>query len=169
MELLKVMEPKTETPKYRLVKPFYVNDIGMYVEEGREILWDGVPNEEMEPLNKAAEDRLKAYLATLEEGRLAAGHTSSKIEDILFEAMRNRPREPQQGVADNPRSSTKVDLPKYNKEVPPTGNLKKNGAQKGPNDLTGASPLTVLPQPDKAPPKPISLSSINKEPFNASE
>jgi len=92
-----------QTPQYRLMQPFYVKDT--FIPEGAVIDWDGPPNEFMEALNPAAEEKLKAYLNGLEEGRVNAGRLSRKIEDIVFQEVSNRPRE-------TSPISTQVVLPK---------------------------------------------------------
>jgi hypothetical protein len=64
----------SELPHYRILaeKGFYGPDCHLYV-EGDEIYFDGVPNEEMEPLNDPARKRLVEYVEFLdEEGRKTA-------------------------------------------------------------------------------------------------
>jgi len=96
-------------PRYRLLKPFYVDD--NYIEEGVVIEFAGTPNEAMEPLNEPALEKMKAYLATLEGGR------TPRPEDVFYVAMANRPKEPQ------------VTIPHAVKDVPQMGNLRPNEPQ----------------------------------------
>lgn len=58
----------TERPAYRVLDPsgFYGDDDHLYP-EGDEIYFDGEPNEQMEPLNAAASERLLKYLTTLDD------------------------------------------------------------------------------------------------------
>jgi hypothetical protein len=63
-----------ETPKWRVLATagFFGPDDTLY-EEGAEIWYDGEPNEELEPLNQAAHDKLISYLERLDTlGREAA-------------------------------------------------------------------------------------------------
>lgn len=57
-----------ERPKYRILSPsgfFGPND--HLFEEGDEIVFDGTPNEEMEPLNEEAHKKLVAYISYLDD------------------------------------------------------------------------------------------------------
>lgn len=45
---------------------FFSDDDHLY-QEGDEIYFDGVPNEELEPLNELAKQRLEAYLTVLDQ------------------------------------------------------------------------------------------------------
>lgn len=58
----------TERAQYRVLDPagFYGDDDNLY-QEGEEIVFDGTPNEQMEPLNEVAKERLVAYLNTLDD------------------------------------------------------------------------------------------------------
>lgn len=61
-------------PAYRILSPngFFGPDDHLYL-EGEEIYFEGEPNEEMEPLNEAAQEKITALLARLDElGRQAA-------------------------------------------------------------------------------------------------
>lgn len=55
-----------DRPAYRILSPngFYADD-HLY-SEGEKIYFDGIPNEEMEPLNTIALDRLTAYVERLD-------------------------------------------------------------------------------------------------------
>jgi len=59
-----------ERPRYRLLKPFYAEG-DVFVPQDQpdgtstEIIYDGIPNPEMEPLNGAARERMKQYLESL--------------------------------------------------------------------------------------------------------
>lgn len=136
-----------QTPQYRLMQPFYVKDT--YIPEGAVIDWDGVPNEFMEAMNPAAEEKLKEYLQGLDDGQRAAGRISRKLEDIVMQEVANRPREP--------KSNTEtVILPKYNPDVPAMGNIHKNG---NPKKMDLGS-LKIHPAEGPGNPKPISISDI---------
>lgn len=56
-----------ERPAYRVlaIHGFYGPDDHLY-QEGDEIYFDGVPNEELEPLNESARDRMIAFLEELD-------------------------------------------------------------------------------------------------------
>lgn len=63
-----------ERAAYRILDPngFFSDDDTLY-KEGSEIYFDGIPNEQMEPLNQVARDRLVAHLEELDRlGREAA-------------------------------------------------------------------------------------------------
>lgn len=74
----------TERPKYRLIQPFYAEDV--LFGEGRVIFFDGVPNEAMEPLNDHAIAKTKEFLSHL------AGGKTPLLEDAVFKAVNERPR-----------------------------------------------------------------------------
>lgn len=101
------MEASTVKPRYMLLQPLYAGD--QYIDAGTEIEFAGTPNESMECLNSAAEERMKAYLRTLEGGK------TPRVEDIFYLKMRERPREDET-----------VTLPHAVKEVPQMGNLRKD-------------------------------------------
>lgn len=99
------MEATVQAPRYRLIQPLYAGD--QYIAEGTEIEFNGPPNEQMECLNKAAEDKMTAYLKTLEGGR------TPRVEDVFYIAMKNRPKE-----------DGTVTLPHAVVDVPQMGHLK---------------------------------------------
>lgn len=94
-----------QAPRYRLIQPLYAGD--QYIAEGTEIEFNGTPNEQMECLNKAAEDKMTAYLKTLEGGK------TPRVEDVFYLAMRNRPKE-----------DGTVTLPHAVADVPQMGHLR---------------------------------------------
>lgn len=143
----------SEIPRYKLLKPLYANADGLYVPEGAEIEFEGPPNEHMVPLNKPAEDRLRAYITALNEGARAAGRDSRHLADIVFTEVAKRPREPMREVT----------MPTYKEEIPPTGNLTPAGAAKS---APRESSIKVKPAEESRPAKPIALSSINKDTYN---
>ena len=106
-DVLSVVKPK-EKPRYKLLKPFYVND--QYIAEDTEIEWTGVPNEQMEPLNDQAIERMTAYLLTLEGGR------TPRVEDLMYQTMLKRPRE-----------AAEITIPKAVQDVPQMGNMRPSG------------------------------------------
>lgn len=59
--------PKSDTPMWRVLATagFFGPDHTLY-DEGMEIEYDGEPNEELEPLNQAAHDKLVVYLEKLD-------------------------------------------------------------------------------------------------------
>jgi hypothetical protein len=64
---------RSDRPAYKIMAAhgFYAEDF-LY-EQGSLLYWDGIPNEEMEPLNDLARDRLKAEIERLDDlGRKAA-------------------------------------------------------------------------------------------------
>jgi hypothetical protein len=62
-----------ERPKYKILSPsgFFGPDDHLYIEDEKGnpavIFYDGEPNEDMEPLNEAAEDRMRTYLDKLDK------------------------------------------------------------------------------------------------------
>lgn len=105
-----------EKPLYRLIKALYADDT--YFGEGTEIYFDGTPNENMEPLNDAAREKMQDYIKALEDGMKEAGRISRALEDIVFHEFKNRPRD--SGVP-----TGRVELPRYNPETPLAGNMAK--------------------------------------------
>lgn len=59
-----------EMPAYRLLSPCYLEDDTLHV-EGEEIIYLGIPNEEMAPLNEAAREASTAYLEHLDDAARA--------------------------------------------------------------------------------------------------
>ena len=57
-----------DRPAYRVLDPngFFSDDDTLY-KEGSEIYFDGEPNDQLEPLNQVAKDKLLSYLETLEQ------------------------------------------------------------------------------------------------------
>ena len=104
VDSISVVKPK-EKPRYKLLKPFYVND--QYISEDTEIEWTGVPNEQMEPLNDMAVEKMTAYLSTLEGGR------TPRVEDLMYQTMLKRPKE-----------AAEVTIPKAVQDVPQMGSMR---------------------------------------------
>lgn len=94
-----------EKPRYRLIQPLYAGD--QYISEGTEIEFTGTPNEFMECLNKAAEERMTKYLKTLEGGR------TPRVEDVMYKAISTRPRD----------AAGELTLPHAVTDVPQMGNM----------------------------------------------
>ena len=140
--------PQTEAPRYKLLKEFYADDT--LIPEGSEIKFDGIPNEQMEPLNPAAEARMTEFINHLEEGRLATGLLSRQLDAIVENAYKNRPRE---GVP-----TGQVVMPKYSPDVPPMGHLTKAGGAKKPGP--GVVGIISLPGINTEKPKPIVVGEI---------
>lgn len=74
-------------PAYRILSPngFYGPDDHLYV-DGDEIYYDGEPNEEMEPLNDAANKRMAAFIDKLDA---AAREAAEKAGKAFVERPRN--------------------------------------------------------------------------------
>jgi hypothetical protein len=104
VDSISVVKPK-EKPRYKLLKAFYVND--QYISEDTEIEWTGVPNEQMEPLNDMAVEKMTAYLLTLEGGR------TPRVEDLMYQTMLKRPKE-----------AAEVTIPKAVQDVPQMGSMR---------------------------------------------
>lgn len=95
-------------PQYRLVEAFYADDV--LWPAGSILNFDGVPNDQMEPLNEPGRRASEIYMAGLEEGRIRAGLKKNfDISDVVYAAMQNRPREEENrihvGAVDTPRSA----------------------------------------------------------------
>lgn len=76
-----------EAPRYRLDAPLYAEDVLWPM--GKVIEFDGMPNETMSPLNQPARDRMRTFVAGLNEGK------TPDVADVMFEAMAARPRHDQ--------------------------------------------------------------------------
>ncbi len=100
---------ETETPRYELLQPWYAPG-DHYIVEGTEVEYAGTPNESMRPLNKAAEDKLRAYLG----GR----PRTPRVEDVVYESVLKRPKETAEDVV----------LPGVVRNVPQMGNMKPSAA-----------------------------------------
>ncbi len=78
---------ETQEPRYRLLGINYLRDD--LFGEGQIIEWDEAPNESMEPLNEAARERVREWIATQNPRKVGRN-----LADEVEEAYRNRPREP---------------------------------------------------------------------------
>ena len=96
--------PKSEAPLYRLLQPFYVDDVLIDSEtvtrngpEATVIEFHGIPNEAMEPLNNAARAQMEKLFQRIAAGNRQAGRAAlaatPAIGDLAAEAMAARPRE----------------------------------------------------------------------------
>jgi hypothetical protein len=72
-----------EFPRYRLTAPFFGPDLQLY-DEGFEIEFDGVPNEQMQPLNDAARAKYEAFIRGMPNG------ATEPLEKIVEKAMMKR-------------------------------------------------------------------------------
>lgn len=90
-----MLTPKTDLPpldksllkadaKYRLEKPFYIDDT-LY-DEGTEIVFGGIPNETMFPLNEDARANLNLFYKS-------NGGKTPDVADVSEAAYMNRPKE----------------------------------------------------------------------------
>lgn len=123
VESVKVVE--APTPRYRLIQPFYADD--MFIAEGEVIEFAGIPNEAMEPLNESARVKMTEFLKALPGGR------TPPLEQTVAKAMAERPRE--------------VTLPRLNEEKPLMGNLKADGSVNF--DPKAEPSVKHLPQPEE--------------------
>jgi len=117
-----VVKPK-EKARYKLLKPFYVSD--QYIAEDTEIEWTGCPNEQMEPLNEPAIERMTAYLKTLEGGR------TPRVEDLMYQQMLKRPKE-----------TAEITIPKAVQDVPQMGSMRP--PKEGDVKITAEPPTVKL-------------------------
>lgn len=61
-----------DAPVYRLTAPFFAEDDHQYM-EGEILVFEGEPNQFMEPMNTVAQDKMRAYLTKLDKyGKEAA-------------------------------------------------------------------------------------------------
>lgn len=110
---------------YKLIQSFYCDDALFEPgPDGLEIIYDGVPNEGMEPLNELARKRMTEYLKGLDDGMIASGRISRKLEDIIFQEVSNRPRET--------TPTGQVTLPTFQANKPIMGHLDSKGNVKEP-------------------------------------
>lgn len=163
-----------EAPRYRLLKPFYGPDDRYYdPEEGDEIIdWDGVPNEQMEPINDPAKMRMTAYLERLPAGKTPAladivqaaaslrpkyGDEEIPLEEFAGEVLKQALRIDRQRRGE-PVEERKIVLPEKPKQVAVTGD-------KAMKPRRGRPPkhLKAIPQekPDTRP-KPQVLGEMNQ-------
>lgn len=80
-------------PAYRVLDPsgFFSDDDTLYA-EGAEIYFDGVPNDQLEPLNQIAKEKLITYLEEQEKSAKAAAEKAGR-------AYAGRPRTLDGGLA----------------------------------------------------------------------
>lgn len=123
MAELIIKDPPKAAPRYLLLKPFYIDD--NYIAEGVEIEFTGTPNEQMEPLNDSAKDRMAEFL------KLNGGLTP-RIEDIVYQRMSDRPRE--------------VTMPHAQKDTPMMGGMTANHTQATPPEPKAT--IVNVPKPD---------------------
>lgn len=65
---------QSELPRYRVLSPVFLEDEILH-KEGTELVYTGVPNEEMEPLNEAARKESLAFVTMLDDAaRATAAH-----------------------------------------------------------------------------------------------
>lgn len=79
------MPTHVEEPHYYLRKPCFFDD--RLIPENATISYNGTPNEEMVPLNEAAREKVRAFFATLKDGK-PTDHAQN-----IFEQVQDRPRE----------------------------------------------------------------------------
>lgn len=123
------MTDLSEKPLYRLIQPFYVDDILIEAEtpgrngmEPTVIEFEGIPNEAMEPLNGSARENMGKFLATLAAGNRAAGRSGDRtppVGDIVYNAVAERPRESPTLVQNvPPMSGLIIDNPQKFRQAP---------------------------------------------------
>jgi len=123
MAELIIKAPPPPAPRYLLLKPFYVDD--NYIAEGVEIEFTGVPNEQMEPLNDSAKERMAKFLEQ-------NGGFTPRIEDIVYQRMSERPRE--------------VTMPHAEKNIPLMGGMTANHTPAAAPEPTAT--IVKVPTPD---------------------
>jgi hypothetical protein len=75
------MQTQEALPRYRLIQPFYADD--QLLPEDAEIIFDGVPNDGMQPLNAAAHERMEQWLRSLPPRAKPAQGTVNLDPDTL--------------------------------------------------------------------------------------
>lgn len=85
--------------RYRCLQTCFIDDVVVSPEAGKgiyeEILFCGIPNEQMEPLDDLAKERVTAYLHWLDECAWLAGKHSYRVDlgDEAYDSVANRARE----------------------------------------------------------------------------
>lgn len=144
-------EAREELPKYRILNypGFFAENDTLYPAD-TEIIYDGVPNEQMLPLNDAAKKKMDAYLDGLEQA-----HRANMIERGMNPNIR-RPRDMAETLDIEAQITKKVRV--YNAaegEIPQMGNLNKNKKTEAVIEALPAAPR------GKQKPVPI-LSAMNQ-------
>jgi len=112
--------------------------------EGDEIVYDGIPNEELEPLNEIAEQRMKAFLEMLE---VEAKRTAEKLGRPFVERPRNidgaitlatEIQRNNMAIMSAPKTDTGIELATPT-ETPVTGDLVKRGRGRPRKDSVAAA------------------------------
>jgi hypothetical protein len=141
-------------PAYRVINNGVYMDDTLWL-EGEEIIFDGCPNDSLEPLNAAAEERMLAWKRSLPDG----GKT--KFEDMVQAAWEMRPKEgiPELAQADFYaaviKRATEMRISREGGPAPPTPffTVPKNNANAPPMaNMAGevGSPTTPGPRHDPA-------------------
>ncbi len=141
-------------PKYRLIEPFYADDVRF--DTGTILEFDGCPNEMMEPLNDEAIEKMEAYQAFL-----AQFGKPKDTGDLMREAMEAA------GLA--ARTETEAKMPKFDGEVPPVG-TQRVGATKPrgrPKTVRSAHTETAGERVKTAPPPMASLVGASHSGFGS--
>ena len=128
---------------YRVLDPagFFSDDDSLYL-ENEEIYFDGEPNEQLEPLNQVAKDRLITYLNKLDtQAREAAaklnrpyvGRPRSLDGALELATALQRNNVSIMGAKDKQASTEKI-----HQEIAETGSINKRGRGRPRKDLVAA-------------------------------
>lgn len=142
----------TNAPKYRIldVKGFFADDDTLYA-EGSVLYWYGVPNDQMEPLNDSARQRMQEYLTELDNGARATAAKFGRdftgrmtdFAEIIATAMTDAKKEAGAKV-EEPK---KIEMPRSNRDVPLMGSVAISGQKRRgrPPKVQRAAPEPVVP------------------------
>lgn len=137
----------SEAPQYRLEKPFYVED--RIIPEDAVIVYHGMPNQTMVPLNDAARDKMREFIA-----QLKGGVKDKPLADQVYDALLHLPHANAEGVM----------VLNEKREVPLMGTVAI------PNQARPASPrlqVEVVDLPKDPSQKPISvMGTVQSFPVN---
>lgn len=128
---------------YRVLDPagFFSDTDSLYA-EGEEIYFDGEPNDQLEPLNQIAKDKLVAYLNRLDDqareaaaklGRHYSGRPRTLDGGLELATALQRNNVSVMGAKDKQTSTEKI-----NQDVAETGSINKRGRGRPRKDLVAA-------------------------------
>lgn len=129
-------------PAYRLTGPAQLDSIRW--EEGEELIFNGIPNENMRPLNAAAERKYIEWMTSLPDAGKA------RPDDLMQAAWELRGSQPANG--DDPEAFKKYQLAVFERAL-----AMKNGLAKRPVD--GLEVKAYRPSHEVPPMSNVSLSS----------
>ena len=113
---------RNDKPAYRIltVEGFFGPNDHLYP-EGEMIYFDGIPNEDMEPLNDLAREKMRAYLEALDA-------EAKRVAEKAGRAFVARPRTLDQAIAQASADARQVQLVQGGPGVPLMGARKDPGA-----------------------------------------